>query len=288
MLREGKCVSLDNLLQIQTKPLDKNNRKFLKFRLKRRYGDKLLYLTSDHKSSQLICSSSTLLDMKKGHESNIDSFPFSDKAIIKKAAEILKNILTDYISKADELPWPPTPDSLKSRLEKTPDLVRLFLKFLIHPTESHHIVPENTNRLIDSLVQDLVFAISKGKFLTFKHTCIGLGLHSLTGQKLPILILSRFGHSIPYSTIQEIETAQAELAQDLRDKQKSLPLQPISSSTMVPTIFWWDNFDRFVDNLSGAGSIHNTPGIAFQVETLTCKRREQDLTVTKSNRMPQN
>ena len=34
----------------------------------------------------------------------------------------------------------------------------------------------------------------------------------------------------------------------------------------VPTVFWFDNYDSLVENDTGAGSIHNTPGVAFQDE----------------------
>ena len=62
----------------------------------------------------------------------------------------------------------------------------------------------------------------------------------------------------------------------------ALPIQPKHSSSIVPTIFWWDNFDRFVDNLTWAGSIHNTPGIAFQEETNdTIKRNESSIIPSK-------
>ena len=32
----------------------------------------------------------------------------------------------------------------------------------------------------------------------------------------------------------------------------------------VPTVFWWDNFDRKISRLSGGGTINTTPGIAFR------------------------
>ena len=32
----------------------------------------------------------------------------------------------------------------------------------------------------------------------------------------------------------------------------------------IPTVFWWDNFDRKIDRLSCGGTINATPGIAFQ------------------------
>lgn len=38
-------------------------------------------------------------------------------------------------------------------------------------------------------------------------------------------------------------------------------------------MFWWDNFDRKIDRLGGGGSIHTTPGIAYQ-ETVEGSRTE--------------
>ena len=63
----------------------------------------------------------------------------------------------------------------------------------------------------------------------------------------------------------------------------SLPVQPKDSDTCAPVIFWWDNFDRFVDTGTGAGSIHNTPAIAFQEETCDTVKR-QDITIKRSKR----
>ena len=42
----------------------------------------------------------------------------------------------------------------------------------------------------------------------------------------------------------------------------------------VPTVFWWDNFDRKIDRLSGGGTINVTPGKALQ-EIVACSRTEE-------------
>ena len=94
------------------------------------------------------------------------------------------------------------------------------------------------NRLTDSFSQDVVHAVSKGKFLTPKHTSVGLGLHSMTGQKLPIAILARLGHSITYDAINEIETAQAELVEQFQLKDLNLPLQPATEDSKVSIYIW--------------------------------------------------
>ena len=71
-----------------------------------------------------------------------------------------------------------------------------------------------------------------------KHTSVGLGLHSMTGQKLPIAILARLGHSITYDAINETETAQAELVEQFQLKDLNLPLQPATEDSKVSIYIW--------------------------------------------------
>ena len=141
---------------------------------------------------------------------------FSDEYIVKKAAFKLRHALLEFMNDAVPLPWPPTVESFQSKERQPPSLLTLFFKKLL-TSENYHQAGEHLERLIMSLSEDVINALSRGDFLTLKHTALGLGLglglHSLTGQKLPIKILSRLGHCIRYDKVMEIETAQAELAQ---------------------------------------------------------------------------
>ena len=57
-----------------------------------------------------------------------------------------------------------------------------------------------------------------------------------SGQKRPIVILFKLGHSISYEKVSEIETAQAEVAEQFQSISSVLPIQPVLQSTKV-TIF---------------------------------------------------
>ena len=74
---------------------------------------------------------------------------------------------------------------------ETPELLTTFFETLLSPLGAHHVTAKSTKKLAESFAKDLIFAISKGKFLTIKHTSIGLGLYSTTGMKIPLLIFSR-------------------------------------------------------------------------------------------------
>ena len=70
---------------------------------------------------------------------------------------------------------------------------------------NHHKISERVKNSVDSFSVDIMYAASKGKFLTFKHVARALGLHSASGQKLPITLLHRAGHCISYDQINMIE-----------------------------------------------------------------------------------
>ena len=59
-----------------------------------------------------------------------------------------------------------------------------------------------------------------------------------------------------------METAQAQLSQELSKQKSPLPLKPDQSGKHVLTYFWWGNFNSKKENLKGC--IHTTHGIAFQ------------------------
>ena len=55
---------------------------------------------------------------------------------------------------------------------------------------------------------------------------MGLGLHSMIDMKNPVNVLHRLGYSISYDLVCRIETAQAELSQELLKISNMLPLTP--------------------------------------------------------------
>ena len=53
-------------------------------------------------------------------------------------------------------------------------------------------------RLIKSYASDFIHEVSDGEVLTPKQLLLGLGLHSITGQKKTVQIANRLGHSMNY------------------------------------------------------------------------------------------
>ena len=176
----------------------KNNetRKVVKRWLERNFNDKVIFLTTGNNSSQVVVSKDVWEEVMNGFRSLNTSIQSNDLSVLKEVALILQNIILEYTTSAKALPWPPTIDSLRERLKSTPEALTEFLRTLLSLKDLHHVTTETVNRHVDSFAQDLIFSVTKGRFLTPKHTCVGLGLHSLTGMKIPIVTLSRLGNSI--------------------------------------------------------------------------------------------
>ena len=82
-----------------------------------------------------------------------------------------------------------------------------FLCDLIIGKPSQCGVSEKKMRIVRSIADDLVYNISNRSILTLKHCSLALGLHGMTGQKQPILLLSQLGRSISYDVVGKTETA---------------------------------------------------------------------------------
>ena len=107
----------------------------------------------------------------------------------QRAAAILHEDVTNVINEATTLPWPPTIESLKSDARNPPAILALFYNNLLSAAKSHHVASSTTDRYVASFSQDAMHAVSNGDFVTLKHATLGLGLHSLTGQKLPLVVV---------------------------------------------------------------------------------------------------
>ena len=120
----------------------------------------------------------------------------------------------------------------------------------------------------------MIHGVTRRKFLTAKHALVGTVVHNMTGQKIPVNILSNLGNSASYDKVCEIETGLAELSHLFQEQGQMLPLQPSTESAEVLTVFWMDNFDHNVETVTGHGTIHNTHAVAYQEEsdeTIKCQ-----------------
>ena len=187
-----------------------------------------------------------------------------NEALLQEAAKYLQSEVLAYENCLPELPWPPQIDTLVERSELIPSSLINFLNILLKST--NHPNSEKVSRMVTSFSQDLIHGISCGRVVTLKHFLLGLGLHNITGQKLPIQILANLGHSLNYKSLCQIETAEAEIARQLYDEGTSPGVRPLTADDSVFTYFWADNFNKKVDSKKGTNMIDSTHLIKFQEE----------------------
>ena len=151
---------------------------------------------------------------------------------------------------------------LKERMESMPKSLTDFLSpLLINPG---HIRTSSTNCLMESFSQDLINWVTRGRVTMLKHFTLGVGLHNITGQQLPIQILSHLGHCIDYKTVCQSETAETEVARQLYQEGASPGSRPISEDDVVLTHFWADNFNKKLESDKGNDMINSTHFVKFQ------------------------
>ena len=160
-------------------------------------------------------------------------------------AKLLREHIVKKLDVSD-LSWPPTLEPVSDDSRKPPDSVYMFLQKLPRNKAS-----ANVSRVIESLGQDIIFAVLKGKVLQRKQFLLALGLHSLTGGTKVIDIIHKLGHCMSYNLTSEIETAQTKSSLLAATQTTLLPLGPATPSNTVFTHFWADNINMNIEIMVG-------------------------------------
>ncbi|KAL7394267.1 hypothetical protein ABVT39_023259 [Epinephelus coioides] len=121
-----------------------------------------------------------------------------EDTIVKAAMELRRSISTQD----EPQTWPP--DTEKSSI---PENVTAFLRTMLTDEKKCVNPSPRVQRLVTSFGSDLIFAVSTGKTKPPKHVLLPFTIKSLTGNKELKHIMSRLGHSVSYSQLQEIDTA---------------------------------------------------------------------------------
>ncbi|XP_057304270.1 uncharacterized protein LOC130641476 [Hydractinia symbiolongicarpus] len=151
-------------------------------------------------------------------------------------------------------------DIKKGEVEAPNELIEFF-SYLIGGPDQRIVKSNQKQRRIKSIADDVIFAATSGKKKPAKHLQLGLAVKSITGSKKVIEMLNRLGHSVSYSIIEELET---ELTFTSTKAGNATP-HGMKLMSSLGTGVAFDNFDRFVETLSGKDTLHDTVGIAYQV-----------------------
>ena len=118
------------------------------------------------------------------------------------------------------------------------------------------------NRLASSLGQDICKATTYGQWDQPKHILLGTTLRHLFQSAEIITLMNKLGHSTNYSVVLELETAIAKRIHQSLTLLSPLIIRNLSCQSVFHSDF--DNFDKFVNQLTGSGSVHTAHGIMLQ------------------------
>ena len=262
---------LHDLFGAHTK--DTRYRSKLKAKIQATYPGKLHFLTVDANTPEIVISADAI---------NSHTLVNEREHLLRQAAECLREYILEHAQSIPDLAWPPRIEELSCDARKPPETLESFLSHLLKNKD--HPNRDTANRLVQSYSSDLIHGVTRGKTITAKHFFLGLGLHNLTGQKVPIQVMHHLGHCIDYNLVCEIETAQAEAAQQIANSSGALPIKPVSSNQSVLTYFWVDNFDMNLETQTGHGAINSTHTVAFQEESPLAIKQSIQVNLPRSKR----
>ena len=150
-----------------------------------------------------------------------------------------------------------TVEDLAKGEAKPPDLLMTFFQVL-HGGPSFKTHNEKVMRTANSASQDALFNVFKGNVKPAKQTLLGLAVKSMTGSKKLLTLLNRFGHTLNYHCIEELETS---LASTIINRKESCP-DGAKKNLIMGVAF--DNYDELCNTLSGSDTLHDTMGILYQ------------------------
>ncbi|GFY56833.1 hypothetical protein TNIN_336681 [Trichonephila inaurata madagascariensis] len=174
--------------------------------------------------------------------------------LIDKVAFILRST----ILKMDKTTLPAV--MMMEDLINGPEKLDRFFKTLIGGKDIRHRDGVNCYRLSNSLTSDAIYCVSNGTVKPSKHITLGITMKSLTSSRKMINILNRLEHCCNYNTLEELETEAP-----ISSVNRSQICHPdIIQSPSLSTGVAFDNFDRYVDTLTGKDTLHDTVGIIYQ------------------------
>ena len=149
-----------------------------KLRLKETFSEKIMFFQPNNRCPDVVIASDSV-------EEVLTTIVHPQTSIKSVAATLRADILSCYSAIKDQH-WPPTIETVTTEYGSPPDLVKLFLNTLLYNGKKNIDKLDALIRLIESFYAELVQAVSKGDVITPKHYLLSLGMHNMTGQKLPI------------------------------------------------------------------------------------------------------
>ena len=189
-----------------------------------------------------------------------ESHKLGSQNIVLEAGIKLRHVILEAFSKAEETTWPPPADSLKAEADNIPEQLRGFLTIFLG--EKENSISAKVTRLVSSLPQDICKATTNCQWNQLKDILLDMTLRHLFRSAGIIILMNKLGHSVNYSFVLELETFTMKRIQQSSTLLSQLIIRNPSCQSLFHSDF--DNFDKFVNELTGSGSVHTAHGIMIQ------------------------
>lgn len=160
-----------------------------------------------------------------------------DNEILEKAALILHKSIKSI--KCNKLPEQITTEDLIQGECETPEILEEFYTRVVAGENSQRADSTKTNRIVSSLSQDTIYAVSNATIKPKKQITLGIAVKGLTNSRKVLEILNRYGQCCSYSKLEELETEATFTACSLTE---STP-PDMERNPNLCTALAFDNFD---------------------------------------------
>lgn len=263
--REKRIISLQHLKNVYIEALSQTNfpninyrADNLKAKIERsdKYKNSISFAKPQEFVSYLVYNNNTPVE-----KLICESYQLGSDNQVKNVSEMInENIKTTFAKAEKSAKWPIYPDDLNN--ECIPTSLCELLSLIIYKKKDIQNISSKKAIIINSISQDICRAATNGKWKLPKHIGLAMSVRHLFRSKELTTILNRFGHAENYSFIVELETA---ISYQI-DKSSSLLTEQIIRNPTTASLFHsdFDNFDQYVNDVKGAGSIHTAHGIMLQ------------------------
>ena len=181
------------------------------------------------------------------------------------------HVRSQILSLTNRMQWPPSSNELRKPPNIPPDLFN-FLAWVVNGDDGSNeaissrnrvrITSQRAERYVTSIAEDLIYCATNGRVKTPKHVYLPMTVRNLTSNVQIVSLLNRFGHGLPNSQMQEIDTAIAEQRLQAESSEVFIPSNIVRCGQTIS--FCWDNNDILEETLSGMRTTHCTNGIILQ------------------------
>ena len=135
------------------------------------FGARVKIDLPNKKTGLVVFSSETPKEVAFAMASNFNSM---EEFTVIDAARILRSTIMDVVVRTPDLPMSPSVQDCKKGQAESPDMLRSFYTALLSGSHESNSLHADLERKVESLSQDALYCVSRGKIKPSKHLSMGM------------------------------------------------------------------------------------------------------------------